>query len=419
MKVLPGLIMPKNALLADKEFCNNQYSYLNYDNRIFGTTACEGPDSAGVGVSNYHAYGFPCRADISNVANGTVAVYGSGSAMPFIYNDASACLNYYYNELDVLFNNEYGYHFWSPVFGFPDAFHLDPDNCNDTSVNNLGFRGPWLSVPRFGIDIGPMLINIDSYLSELAGDTSIRDLFSQYPPIAENLSEFDPIINFFDLNVLLEGPFNGTDMNTGINTENFLPLSQPYNSTPWNYTGTESIGTIPNDSIVDWILLELRETTGDASSATSDSVIAQKAVFLLKNGSAVDISGNSMPMFNLKIRDSLYVVVWHRNHLGIMSAYPLTESSGIYSHDFTTNENQAYSDTLSVKELIQGIWGMFAGDGNADGEINDADKINVWEMVAGEAGYFSGDFNMDTEVDNKDKDDIWVPNGGNGSQVPE
>lgn len=193
----------KKALLADLSFCQKNYGYLGYDKRIFGTTACEGPDSAGIGpqgnISNYHAYGYPCRFDQINNPNGTVAVYGSGSAILFIPQEAIACLKYYYDELDTLFWNHYGYGFWSPIFGFPDAFHLAPERCSDPSVNCLRFRGPWLSVPRFGIDIGPMLMNIDSYLSESIYHTpSIRDIFSQNPYVSPHLSEFSKIPVFID-----------------------------------------------------------------------------------------------------------------------------------------------------------------------------------------------------------------------------
>jgi len=188
----------QNALLADKEFCNTAYEYLGYDERIFGTTACEGPDSAGVdqsgnNISNYHAYGYPCKHDEVNNPNGTVAVYGSASPVLFIPDESIACLDYYYNELDSIFMNDYGYAFWSPIFGFPDAFHLAPDQCNDPLVNSLGFNGPWISVPRFGIDIGPMLMNIDSYLSEKEGTQSIRALFTNEERISQEIDIFNPL----------------------------------------------------------------------------------------------------------------------------------------------------------------------------------------------------------------------------------
>ncbi len=54
-----------------------------------------------------------------------------------------------------------------------------------------------------------------------------------------------------DITVFLEGPYNGTDMNTAINS--VLPLSQPFSGFPWFYLGTESVVSIPNGNIVDWV----------------------------------------------------------------------------------------------------------------------------------------------------------------------
>lgn len=192
----------RNALLTDLAFCQNEYGILGYDPLIFGTTACEGPDSAGIDfivgtdtffISNYHAYGYCCKFDQHNTGNGTVAVYGSGSAALFLPQEVKDLWEYYYNDLDEQFWDDCGYRFWSPIFGMPDAFHLAPDSTWDTLVNGLGFRGPWLSAPRFGIDVGPMLMNMDSYLSEMAGNPSVRDYFSSYPSIASNLSQFENI----------------------------------------------------------------------------------------------------------------------------------------------------------------------------------------------------------------------------------
>jgi beta-lactamase superfamily II metal-dependent hydrolase len=216
---VPRVDQVRNALLNDLAFCKDSYSFLNYDPCIFGTTACEGPDSAGnTIIPNYHAYGYSCRYDTENKPNGTIAVYGSGAATLYIPDEAIACLKYYYSDLDTVFMSKYGYGFWSPIFGFPDAFHLDPDNCKDTLVNQLSFRGPWLSVPRFGIDVGPMLMNIDSYISEYNSEVSIRNMFSQHPYIVDSLPPYDPItdvddsnldiIPVFELRPVYPNPFN-------------------------------------------------------------------------------------------------------------------------------------------------------------------------------------------------------------------
>jgi hypothetical protein len=221
-----------------------------------------------------------------------------------------------------------------------------------------------------------------------------------------------------DLKVYLEGPFQGASMTTLINQYNYLPLNQPYNGLPWNYPGTESVTSIPNASIVDWLLLELRETDGSAGSATISTRIAQKAVFLKNNGSIVDLDGSSLPEFNLAISQNLFVVIWHRNHLGIISANPVTGSEGIYAYDFTSSIGQVYGGQAAHKEISPGKWGMVAADGNADGVVDMNDKNDTWMTQAGLSGYYSGDFNLDTRVNNIDKNDFLIQNTGYGNQVP-
>ncbi len=222
---------------------------------------------------------------------------------------------------------------------------------------------------------------------------------------------------FLTLEVYLEGPFNGTEMNTFLVQD--IPNIQPYYTSPWNYTGTEEFIDIPNINIVDWILVELRETTADVTTATPSTTIAKQAAFVLKDGYVVDIHGYESLNFDVVITDSLYVVVWHRNHLGIISANALSESERIYRYDFTTSETKTYGGSSSVKELVPSIWAMISSDGNADETINILDLDNIWAPQSGENGYKSGDFNMDTQVNNIDKNDVWVPNEGKELQIPE
>ena len=220
-----------------------------------------------------------------------------------------------------------------------------------------------------------------------------------------------------NLNFFLEGPFNGTVMNTYIAAGGDLPLAQPYNIAPWNYAGTESVTAIPNADVVDWVLIELRDTT-EAQYATGSTMIARQAAFLLNDGSVVGLDGINILSFSHSLIHNLFVVLWHRNHLGIMSANPVSESGGVYSYDFTTGSEQAHG-TDAQKELSTGVYGMFGSDGNADGIIDINDKTNVWSSQAGKNEYQTGDFNMDIQVNNPDKNDLWVPNNGNISQVPE
>ena len=206
-------------------------------------------------------------------------------------------------------------------------------------------------------------------------------------------------------------------MKTDLNSGNSIPLDHPYSGTPWNYSGTEYVNPIPNINIVDWILVELRETSGGPSTATSGTMIARKAGFILKGGNVVATDGANMMHFDVFITQNLYIVIWHRNHLAIMSSGPLTDVGGTYSWDFTSGTGQAYG--TDAQKNLGGIFGMFAGDGDANGTVETADKNTVWGSQVGMKGYYSGDFDMNSEVMNQDKNDVWVGNIGTESQAPE
>jgi len=230
-----------------------------------------------------------------------------------------------------------------------------------------------------------------------------------------------------DLKVFLEGPYDPAlkgGMKTDLLTGGVIPLGQPYNpglpyygnNTPvWLYNGIEAVTAIPNN-VTDWIVIELRDAV-DAASATGLTMVHQMAAFVLSDGTVVDLDGASQPMFDVTVNDNLFVVIWHRNHLGVMSAVPLVETAGVYSYDFTTGSGQVFGGALGYKELETGVWGMISGDGNADKQVNNSDKIDVWSVEAGGSGYLGGDYSLDSQVNNQDKNDMWAPNSGTSSQV--
>ena len=218
------------------------------------------------------------------------------------------------------------------------------------------------------------------------------------------------------LKAYLEGPFEGTEMNTNLKDQNILALSNPYTVSPWNHSGTEGVLSFSNPDVVDWVLVDFRDaaTAGAALPATS---VATYAALLLKNGNIMSPYGG-MPLYlNADISNNLYIAVFHRNHLGIMSASPVTLSGGIYSYDFTIGSGQAYGINAQ-KNLGSGIYGMYAGDFNADGSINPNDKTNPWIISAGKYGYLQSDGDFDGQIDNKDKNDFWLINNGKSTQVP-
>ncbi|MEZ5196848.1 MAG: hypothetical protein R2764_10710 [Bacteroidales bacterium] len=197
-------------------------------------------------------------------------------------------------------------------------------------------------------------------------------------------------------------------MNAELNNIGILPLGQPYNMLPWNYFGPESVSSIPNNQVIDWVLVEGRDAP-NAASATESTRFARQAAFLLNNGDVVGLDGSSKLSVTYLLNDDLFVVIWHRNHLPVMSANPLTQSGGVYSYDFTESASQAFGNN---QNNLGSAFAMIGGNGDANDLINSDDKNNHWLIEAGLNGYLSSDYSLNGQVDNIDKNDIWRKNEG-------
>jgi len=220
-----------------------------------------------------------------------------------------------------------------------------------------------------------------------------------------------------EISAFLEGPTLETTMNTELNTENALPVTNPYTSSPWNHVGTEGVLNYTNPDVVDWVLVDFRDATSAANALPATSV-STKAGLLLNNGQIISPYGGLPLFFNAPITNSLYLVLSHRNHLSILSDDPLMDFGDALLYDFTSSSGQAYG-TNAQKDLGNGIFGMYAGDFNADGIVNSLDKDVMWEVEVGKSGYIPSDCNLDGQADNLDKNDIWFGNIQKESQVPE
>ncbi len=232
--------------------------------------------------------------------------------------------------------------------------------------------------------------------------------------------EFGVTITVFNLLAFLEGPFNpwSFDMNASLNLGGLLPLNQPYNTEPWNYGGSESVTSIPSSDIVDWVLVELRETTGGPETATALTMVGRQAAFINRYGQIVSLDGQSNLRFHVNITGNLYIVIHHRNHLSIMNASAIPNFGGAIYFDFSASPDYIYGGTSGCTD-IYGSSAMTAGNANGDGIINSIDLSESWEINAGKKGYQKGDMNMNQQVDNVDKNGFWKINYLKQSQVPQ
>jgi hypothetical protein len=195
-----------------------------------------------------------------------------------------------------------------------------------------------------------------------------------------------------------EGPFSVDKMNTGLNLNGMLPLIQPYSISPWNYSGSENVASgffSSHPNIVDWVLIELR--TGLAQS----SKVGSQAAFILEDGSIVGLDGIS-PIYFEQSAGNYNIVITHRNHLSIMTPglQTIERASGVY--DFSSSQVNALG-ALPMVELAAGIYGMYAGDANSDGQLTGTD-FNIYnpDFRSAVSGYRITDFNLDGSVTGSD-----------------
>ncbi len=252
----------------------------------------------------------------------------------------------------------------------------------------------------------------------LAGQPLVPGDPIELNPWTNDCDIMEDTIAAVNLKVFLEGPFSNPAMTTTINEAGYLPLSQPFHVTPWDYQGTESVPNIPNNSVVDWVLVDFRDAEM-ASAATASAIIFRQAAFLLADGSIVDVDGSSLLKFYNSFKQNIFVSVWHRNHLGVISSSPVSKENNHLVYDFTTGEDKVLGGSIGYKKLNANRWGMISGDGLPDGIINNLDYETGWKNETGSNGYLNSDFNFDGTVDNKDKNDDWFINQYKNSQVPE
>lgn len=219
--------------------------------------------------------------------------------------------------------------------------------------------------------------------------------------------------------VFLEGPFGAGTMSTNLLSGTHIPVNQPYGDALFNgrlqeYDPVVTASAFPANT-VDWMVLSLR------SSTTAVSEIIRRVAFVRNDGILLDVDGSTSVPFSGVAAGNYYLVVCHRNHLCAMSASAVDFTSGTGTWDFTTAMTQAYTTAGSpMKSLSGGVFGLFAGDNNADGIVT-APDFNQWnaETTAGATGYRRGDHNLDAIVTAPDFN-LWNANttAGAATRVP-
>ncbi len=106
--------------------------------------------------------------------------------------------------------------------------------------------------------------------------------------------------------VFLQGPLSGTTMTNALMGGSMLPTTSPYDGTPL-------VGTAPANAI-DWVEVEIR-----SDDTASPAQMYSASGLLLDDGTVVGPDGSSALSFPVAPGQSWFIVVKHRNHLGIMT----------------------------------------------------------------------------------------------------
>lgn len=151
-------------------------------------------------------------------------------------------------------------------------------------------------------------------------------IFDGTSPLAVEFYKNNLVSANVELNILLEGPFSGGTMSFSAN--NIVPLNQPYNTPAFGYNGSETTtsGFISSNNIVDWVYIELRS---GSSASTATTVIAKRAALVQNTGVVLDTEGSTDIDFGMVQPGDYYIVVYHRNHLPIISSQAITITNEI------------------------------------------------------------------------------------------
>ena len=217
----------------------------------------------------------------------------------------------------------------------------------------------------------------------------------------------------------LQGALLGVDlpnilMRDDLRVKNLLPTTSPYSGglTVANTTTTTVLAVTGNDAIVDWVFVELR------SGADSTLIVDSRSALIQRDGDMVDVDGTGSVKFSQANAGQYYLVVKHRNHLGVMSVknamsnickiIDFTQSS---TPNFNLNSLNIINQPQVVVQQGKALW---AGNALDDTDIiyqgtqNDVNSIYTQVVNAGSnffvspsyklKGYFSGDIDMNGEA---------------------
>ena len=264
--------------------------------------------------------------------------------------------------------------------------------------------------------------------------TEKADLNGDKNPADAVDSDDDGIPNYLDNNdepsvhlsvrAYLQGAYNTQTglMTDKLLTKGFLPKPQPFDKLvtsfgytvfegvpPFNHFGKEvmsdSVKAMPaGNTPVDWMLLELRDVDDPVKR------VAAKATLLQRDGDVINAeTGSTNIVFRGVPPGDYYVVLRHRNHIGVMTATRLSLTETATVIDFTQPSYAVYGN--NQRYLAGDKAFLWAGDANNSNSVvgsgpgSDANIMLGSLLISPDntlvtthfkmAGYYATDLNLD------------------------
>ena len=180
---------------------------------------------------------------------------------------------------------------------------------------------------------------------------------------------------------LLDGPYNTTTqlMADPLRTSGLLPITEPFSTLGYTHFGSAGqtltpkvISTSGNNAIVDWVMVELR--------TLANTVVLSQCALVQRDGDIVGLNGSS-PLTLPAAHGGYHVALLHRNHLGVMTAAPVSLSGTTTTIDFASTLTSTYGAGAQKQSGSNML--LWAGDATGNGALrytgtgNDRDPILI------------------------------------------
>ncbi|NYF09498.1 LPXTG-motif cell wall-anchored protein [Leifsonia sp. AK011] len=240
-----------------------------------------------------------------------------------------------------------------------------------------------------------------------------------------------------DARVVLGGAF---DAQTGLMRDDLrtgaaygvpvLPSTEPYSALGFylhggeGATGDLATAAAPADDVVDWVLVELRLPTDPTQVVATDAILVQR------DGDLARAAQFSVPA------GDYYVAIEHRNHLGVMTATPVTLGATTPLVDFADPAFDVWDRTDvsgvdydgSERYISGGVASLWWGDVDHNGAVifqgggNDTEVLQSTVLTSADnvlqspsyidRRYVGGDVNLDGAAifQGQNNDADWIYN---------